>query len=136
LRPFTEEGAHWWPNERPDALRKTARLQLTEQGGEAALSELRNLTQTGTEVVIRPDEAEWVSWIMRLPPGGRADAPSHPGGGGQFLVVTAGSLIFRDQSHGQMALIWLGPDEHLGAAVAGEDGLELVIAQFPRADLN
>jgi hypothetical protein len=136
LRPFTEEGAHWGPNERPDSNRTTARMQLTEQGHEAALSELRTLKAVGAELVIPPDETGLASWIMRLPPGQSAKAPTHVGGGGQFLVVTAGSMVFRDRSHARMTLIWLGPEEHLGTAVAGPDGLELVITQFPKAALN
>jgi hypothetical protein len=136
LRPFTEEGAHWWPGERPDSKRASARLQLTEQGGEAALSELRKLSQAATELVIPPDDTGLASWIMRVPPGQSAQAPTHVGGGGQFLVVTAGSMVFRDRSHKRMALVWLGPDEQLGQARAGGDGLELVITQFPQVALN
>jgi hypothetical protein len=136
LRPVTEHGAHWWPTERPDARRRTPRMQMTEQGGEAALSELSKLKTAQVETVIAPAANGLASWIVRTPPGGTAVLPTQPGGAGQFLLVTGGTMSIANDNHSRFSVLWVDPNEPLGAITAGEQGLELVVAQFPREALD
>jgi hypothetical protein len=135
LRPVSEQGAHWWPTERPDVRRFIRRMQITEQGAET-LTELAELTTAQIEIVIAPAVNGLGSWIVRTPPGGATLLPTHPGGAGSFLLITGGTMSIAGNDHQRHAVIWVGPNESPGAITAGAQGLELIVTQFPREALD
>lgn len=135
LRAVTEFGAHWWPASRAEVRRRTRKWQLTEQADEAGQSKVMALAAVAVETVIAPQDSGLATWIVRAPPGSTLTLPSHPGGAGQFLVVTTGAMSMAGEWHQGLSTVWVNPDEQGAVVQASPSGLEVVVAQFPREAL-
>ena len=70
--------------------------------------------------------------VLRLAPGMRTTAPHPVRGGGQSMLVIAGALETEDQMLDRCSALFVGADEHAVAVVAGSEGADLLILQYPR----
>lgn len=64
----------------------------------------------------------------------RTTAPSPAGGGGQYIVVTGGSFIHAGKEHRRNSLVHLNPGDPAFEIVAGADGVQAVVMNFPGTD--
>jgi hypothetical protein len=68
---------------------------------------------------------------IRLAPGKQVrSVPSD--GGGQYLIVGAGSLLHEGQVLPKLSLIFVEPSERAPVLLAGPDGAEVLVLQYPR----
>jgi hypothetical protein len=124
-------GAQFLPQSRDRMKRVPRRYLLAER---IALSERDALAALKAPVLDRPiDEADGIgAFVLRLPPGAAARVPDPALGGGQSCVVATGSMRHGGRLLGRWACLFVAPDEAALDAVAGPDGLELMILQYPR----
>jgi hypothetical protein len=131
LRARMDSGAQFLPGARGKMQRVPKRHLLGkpvlpgEASGLAARRDLQVLE------VLEPQADGIASWMMRLPAGATAAAPSHPGGG-RFLLVIGGMLELGGERLPRLAAAFVSADEPAPLLRAGNEGLELLVLQFPR----
>ena len=137
LRMATEFGAHLVdkPEERERMNPRIRRRQITHDVAPLAPGALQALAASQVVVALEPEPNGLAAWVMRLPPSATLDVPKHAGGAGQFHIVTAGSMIVDGETYGRHASAWVGPEETGFILRAGDQGLEVVVCQFPREAL-
>ncbi len=131
LRQHWDPGAKYLPASR-DLLRLGN--QRTHIKGGIALTDAatrRARTQPALDVVFAPEADGMAAWMCRLGPGASLALPSPAGGGGQYLIVAAGSLRQEAQMLGPLSTVYIDARETTSEACAGEDGLDLIVLQFP-----
>lgn len=84
------------------------------------------------EVLFGPEPDGAAAWRYALRPGDRLTGPDPADGRGQYFVVTGGSLTAGGQSLDELSLAFVYPDDAAFEAVAGADGAEVAVLQFPR----
>ena len=62
----------------------------------------------------------------------RMTTPDQSGGDGQYVVVVKGSLIYDETERKAPAVVFLKRDEPAFELIAGADGLEAIIMNFPK----
>ena len=78
------------------------------------------------------DEVELFSRALTVAPGMQIDAPDPSSGDGQYVVVVKGSLMYESKEHKAITVVFIKPDEKAFQIVAGAQGLEALILNFPR----
>jgi hypothetical protein len=73
---------------------------------------------------------------LRAAPGAKTYAPSPAGGGGQYLVVARGTLLYDGEVLPELSCVYVSADSEPMPLEAGAEGLEVLIAQFPTAEAN
>ena len=72
--------------------------------------------------------------VIRLGSGMSTPAPDPSEGGGQYLIVLNGSLHLDGQIYRPFSLVWVAAADAAPLLQAGEEGLELMVTQYPRED--
>ena len=78
------------------------------------------------------DERGLFSRALTVAPGMQIDAPDPSSGDGQYVVVVKGSLMHESKEHKAITVVFIKPDEKAFQIVAGAQGLEALILNFPR----
>lgn len=132
LRQRWDPGAKYMPQSRHLLRKGNQRTRIkggVETGGDA---ELRARRTVASEVVL-PKEADGLAaWMWRLGPRMTATLPPPGDGGGQYLIVTAGTLASDGRVLDRLSTVYLTSEEQAYTAHAGECGLDLLVLQFPR----
>ncbi|OBZ97163.1 hypothetical protein ADU59_05710 [Pararhizobium polonicum] len=138
LRSKTDAGLVYLttPNVR-EKLKPTKRRHRTSEA--VALSTepvLRNRTEITVDTVIeeRPGDDGMNCAVFRLGPNMTVQTPDPSTGGGQYLIVLNGSLAYEGQTYDPFSLLFVHFDEKAPTLTAGEDGVELMVTQFPVED--
>ncbi len=82
-----------------------------------------------TEVIV-PTERGLAAWLRRARAGERLQV-SPAGGGGQCWVVARGALLSGEHSFDALSCLFVGPKEAPPEMVAGPNGADLIVLQFP-----
>jgi hypothetical protein len=85
-----------------------------------------------TETLIEPTEDGLFAQCITLPPKAKHTLPDSAEGGGQYHVVVSGSLARAGEELPPLSVEFASPDEGPVEIEAGPDGLELLIARFPK----
>ncbi|MDO9712106.1 hypothetical protein [Paracraurococcus lichenis] len=126
LRNGYDRGARYLPAAREEL--KGLRRRFREAVADAAPA-----VAEGTEVLIAPAPDGLGAWRHRLAPGAALQGPDPASGDGQFWVVTRGSLRAADGTAlPPLSVAFVAPDEPPFVATAGEEGLEVLLLQYPR----
>jgi hypothetical protein len=83
------------------------------------------------EKLIEPHDDGLASFRITLEPSERRSGPSPSGSGGQYYLVTEGTLR---HDHGELpplSLIWVGPEDNALTVEAGASGAKVIVMQFP-----
>ena len=128
LRPVTEFGIWYLPESRDVMDPRIPRGQVHSEVLPDRASALAGQTVSG---VIAPRADGLASWRVQVPAGGKAELPSHAGGGGAFHVVIGGSMRVAGQAFSTLGTLWVFAGEPAPEVVAGADGLDLLTMQFP-----
>lgn len=80
---------------------------------------------------LRNDEDLFVQ-TLNLAAGESANCRAPTGGGGQYVIITKGSLMHGGKEHRALAIVFVGHDEGAFAAQAGSSGLEGIVLNFPQ----
>lgn len=131
MRAHLDAGAQRLPQNQDRLLRMTDRnpWQITRDVRFAA-------TGPGVQWLEEPDIRNEQGLFVRtlvLAPGATAQTPDHTQGDGQYLVVTAGSLVHEGRERGAPTLVFLRPRDPALRIEAGPQGLSGVVLNFPRA---
>jgi hypothetical protein len=132
LRQRWDPGAKYLPASR-DLLRKGNQRARLKSGIAVADAAERQARVTPAVETIMNEEADGLAaWMWRLGPSGEATLPDPKKGGGQYLIVAAGTLLSDGNPLDRLSTIYITPEEQAFAIRAGQDGLDLLVLQFPR----
>lgn len=136
LRAMSDVGAWYLPESRESLLVRIKKQQAHGAPGTSATAQdLLDLTAAYQEPLIPMDSGGLAAWLVRVPPGVKLAAPSGQElGGGRFYVITQGALMANDEALPSLAVMFVSADESVDL-LAGAEGLELMILQFPSAAL-
>ena len=95
---------------------------------------LRARRTTVLDVVVELHADGLAAWMLRLPPGAKAEWPAECGGAGRHLMVAAGSLLYNGKPLPYESIAFAYPGEGGPDAQAGPDGAEVLIMQYPQPD--
>jgi hypothetical protein len=138
LRSKTDSGMVTVP--RPGLAEQSQRSKRRHRNSSpielSPLERLRAQTRATVESVMdhRVGDDGLDAIIVRLGPGWDLAAPEARGSGGQYHVVLNGSLRLDGKELRPYSLLFVAPDEPPPTLTAGDDGVELLIAQFPAQD--
>jgi rubredoxin len=131
LRARKDPGAQYLPELRDKliSVQKRDPWQVTEAP---------DFTRTG-DVNLRPfaqikDNRGLAAYALSMKPHARTTAPDHTQSGGQNIVVTKGSLIHQGKEYKAVSIGFVKPHEAAWEFVAGPEGLEALILNYPRRD--
>ncbi len=134
LRNRFDPGAKYFSNSR-HLMRSVPRRH--RMPGPVALSDadtLRSRKHESLETVIEPEDDGLAAWFQRVVPGATTQAPDPARGGGQYIIVAGGTLLYNDAELLKLSCAYVSPDDAPMSLQAGPDGLEVLIAQFPVAE--
>jgi hypothetical protein len=126
LRAVGDQGAHIMPGSRDEMEQLAGRNIAVTLPRDV---ELRNGVQLEQLIELHPDGL--AAHALRLGPGERAVGPSAADSGGQFYVVTRGSFEHAGSTYVQNRLLFVEPGEDAPELVAGDEGAEVLVLQFP-----
>ena len=131
LRQRWDPGAKYLPASREKLVRGNQRARV--KGGLGTSSEADRMARREPVVeAVFPTEADGLAgWLHRLGPGHAWVLPEPSAGGGQYLVVVAGSMLADGSELPRHSVAFISPEERAFRAVAGEAGLDLLVLQFP-----
>ncbi len=132
LRQRWDPGAKYMPASR-DLLRKgNQRARIKGSIGQA--DEAARLARSGhaLETIFEPEADGMAAWMLRAAPGETAHLPDPATGGGQYLIVTSGTLLHAGRDLDRLSTVFITDAESAFSATAGATGLDLLVLQFPR----
>lgn len=89
------------------------------------------------EEIAIPQEADGMgAWRYRLGAGERVVGPDPASGRGQYWVVADGTMVVDGAELPRLSCSFVNPDEAPQSAAAGPDGLDVVVMQFPRREMD
>lgn len=134
LRNSWDHGAQHLPAAR-NALRAKPRKFREEVFGpvpDVDTAELELLRDVSCISVLDRGEDGLGGWFYRAPPGATVNGPDPRSGGGQYWVVMAGSIDHPDEGMmSRLSCVFISPDETPFSAIAGRQGLAVLVLQFP-----
>ena len=92
------------------------------------------------DVALRPvpdvkDDRGLAAYSLRMKPHAKTLAPDASGTGGQYLVILRGSLELAGKEQRALTVSYIAPNEARFELVAGDDGLDALVLNFPRHDV-
>jgi rubredoxin len=132
LRAHWDPGAQYLPDKREVLQHMPARKpwQVTElpafSGNEAV--HLHAFDQI-------KDERGLAAYSLSLKPNAQTAAPDPANSNGQYLIITKGSLSYQGKDHKAITIVFVKPDEQPFPLVAGTEGLEALVLNYPRVSL-
>ncbi len=82
------------------------------------------------------DEQGLSSHSMSVAPNARAMAPDPADTNGQYLIVVRGSLIYQGKEYKALTVAFVKPEEGRLELAAGQEGLDMLVLNFPRNGAN
>lgn len=134
LRQRWDPGAKYMPASR-DKLRKGNQRTRIKGGIATTTAEQRGAlagTAPTVDTLMAPEADGLAAWIYRFGADGVVALPDPAVSGGQYLIVTDGTLVHDGRALPRLSTIYLTPEEAAITVTAGPDGLDLLVLQFPR----
>ena len=132
LRQRWDPGAKYMPASRDLLQKGNQRTRIKAGVGQASETTRLARPETALETIFAPEADGLAAWLLRAGPGQTAALPDASAGGGQYLIVTAGSLIHDGRDLDRLSTIYITPEEAPFSPCAGATGLDLLVLQFPR----
>jgi hypothetical protein len=112
---------------------KRVRMADVEPKSASQLEALRGASVNRLFAVERgaPDEG-LLAEVLELGPGARYTAPDPKQGGGQVILVLAGTLVHEARDLGVRSAVTVTRDEHAVEFEAGRQGLQALVLQYPK----
>ena len=133
LRQRWDPGAKYMPQSRDRLAKGNQRTRIEAEI--AVGTDVERAARGGVRErnIFPPEEDGLRADIYYFGPGDRIEMPAPVESGGQYLIVTAGSLRHDAKAFTLWSTIFVTSDEPGFRATAGDDGLDLLLLQFPRA---
>jgi len=132
LRAHRDGGAQFLPEKR-EALEQMADRtpwQLTVMPDFDYLPGERGVTMKALEGFAGHADGLAV-WSVKMKPGVKAYAPDPSKGEGQYILVFKGGILHEDKLKKELAVVWVPKGSKPFELVAGPDGMEGLILNFP-----
>jgi rubredoxin len=102
------------------------------------VTEAPDFTRTG-DVSLRPfaqikDDQGLAAYALSVAPNVAVTAPDPSNSGGQHIIVTKGSLAYQGREYKGLAMAFVKPHEGAWQIVAGPEGLEALVLNYPRRE--
>lgn len=127
LRQTWDSGAKYLPANRDLLVKGLQRQVVGTRTGNGMVD-----GEATVESLIEPAEDGLLAQCISVTAGGRYTLPDAADGGGQYHVVLAGSMRRDGVDMPVLSVEFASPDEGAVAIEAGPDGVELVLARFPK----
>lgn len=128
---FDPGGARFFPAGRSFMKPAPKRHRLSEPlvpSNAAALQGRRSAVQ---ETVFVPEVDGLAAWFLRAVPDTLTHTPAAAPGGGRYILVAGGSLVYGGEVFPRLSCLYASAEEPSFALQAGPDGLEALLLQFP-----
>lgn len=99
----------------------------------ATAEALRARTATALDALIPEEDDGVAAYLLRVPPNGKAIGPDPAVCGGQYYIVVNGSLQHDATELPLLSCMFVSGGEPPLQLAAGNEGLEALVLQFPRA---
>lgn len=80
------------------------------------------------------DDRGLAAYSLKLAPGAQTAGPDASKGNGQYLIVTKGSVSYQGKEYKAISIGFTKPDEGYFPIVAGPEGVEALVLNFPRRE--
>ena len=131
LRAHRDPGAQYMPDSRPvlDSRANRTPWQCTVMPD-------FNITPGESGVAMKPidqvkDERGLAGYSMVMKPGATGYSIDPSKGDGQYILVIKGGIMHEGDHKKHLTIIWVGKDEGAFKLVAGPEGAEILILNFP-----
>ena len=125
LRQRWDPGAKYMPAMRERLVRGRQRQRIGWSAPQA-------LSPGTVADVLAPEADGLLARRYRLGAGAHAAGPDPSTGAGQYQIVLGGALRAGARLYGALSVRYVSGDEPAPALAAGDDGLDLLVLQFPR----
>jgi rubredoxin len=131
LRARKDPGAQYLPAARE-------KLVSVPQRKPWQITEVPDFTRTG-DVSVRPfsqikDERGLAAYSLSLAPNATVTAPDPTHSGGQHIIVTKGGLAYQGREYKAVTIAFVKPHEGAMQLVAGPEGVEAIVLNYPRRE--
>jgi hypothetical protein len=134
LRNRFDPGAKYFPEGRSFMKPAPKRHRVSGQLLPSSPEVLRTRHHEAIQTVVEPEADGLAAWFLRAIPGVTTYAPDPGQGGGQYIIVAAGTLHYKGLEMPPLSCAYVSVDEDPMPLQAGTDGLEVLIMQFPVAE--
>jgi hypothetical protein len=131
FRAMTTPYAYFLPESRAQMENLPKRNLLGHPVALSAVTTLCTRTEAAVEPIIEPQPDGVAAWLVRLPANATFGALEPAQGGDRFYLVGTGAMIAHNERLPRFATAFVSADEHDFALVAGDEGLEALVLQFP-----
>jgi hypothetical protein len=131
LRAHHDPGANFMPEAREQLLRGPKSHYSSEPIERLSAEALLALDAVGCEELLPLEEGGLAVMHYRLPPGGQSAGLAPATGAGQYRVVVSGSLVHDGYTLSSPESVFLSSDETNSVMIAGAQGAEVLLLQFP-----
>lgn len=131
LRAHRDPGAQYLPEAREvlDSVANRTPWQVTEAPDFDLDPGERGIAMKALPGV--KDDRGLAAWSFKMSPGAKAFAPDPSRGDGQYILVMGGSILHEGRQKGDLTIIWVGKNEGPFELVAGAEGVEGLVLNFP-----
>jgi hypothetical protein len=126
LRQRWDPGAKYMPASRDKLIKGNQRTLI--KGGLG----IGGGSGAPVEVVFEREPDGLAGWQYRLSPGQACSLPDPGDGGGQYIVVTGGAMLYDGAELPRHSVVFCSPEERAFQATAGNACLDFLVLQFPR----
>ena len=130
LRARSDPGAKFLPGARAEMKNKPKRHLLGAAVRPNDAEQLESLTDYERVGLWDPQPDGIGAWMVRVPPTSTAPSPARQGASA-YLLVTGGALLLHGERLPRFATAFVGAEEALPGLHAADEGLELLVLQFP-----
>jgi len=130
LRVQSYLDVHVMPGSRSEMARRARRGLTIDAGLKPGHPEAHDAGASVNSLVAEDDGV--ASWSVRLAPGATETGPSPADGGGQYHIVVNGTWEQGGEQLPPKSVAFVEQGDPPAEYLAGPDGLELVVMQFPR----
>lgn len=124
-------GAHFLPAAKARMGKERKRYVLADPVHPSTPEALAARREAVLDTVLQEEDGLAIL-MLRIPPNGRLAAPDPSEGGGQSMLVAAGTIRHGDALLERLSALFVTPEEPAFVAEAGPEGGELLILQYPR----
>jgi hypothetical protein len=124
-------GAHFLPAARERMVKGPKRYVLADPILPSSTEALAARRDAVSETVLAEEDGLGI-FMLRIPPNGRIAAPDPATGAGQSMIVAAGSILHEGKTLDRLAALFVTADEAALEIVAGAEGGEVLVLQYPQ----
>ena len=122
LRPELSDGTFYMPG---------SKEKMDHKAGRNIVCQVPVETEAGLVTFIEPQEDGLAAYRLTIDRAQQASGVDPQGSGGQYYLVMSGSVAVDGNDLPKFSLIFVGANEEAPVLVAGPDGADLLVMQFP-----